>query len=221
MKKLIKEASESTLKSAIMNTPDAERKKFGQLLKDCAKELGYEYQFRKLKGAGVILSVFVVGGLILDIPWVTLQGIIPAVGIAIIDAKMMKEIYECARSKRKMEKTMQESKKVIRLTESELVGLVKQVIKEQTDERDLIRGVQRFLNEKFKLNLEVDGKTGPNSDTEKAIMKYQGLIKCYPTDGVWGPNTWEKMSGPDRKRLKELVAEEGGILDQLMNKLGF
>lgn len=111
-------------------------------------------------------------------------------------------------------------KKVIRLTESDLQRIVKRVINEQTEERDFIRGIQRFLNEKLKLNLEVDGKTGPNSDTEKAIMKYQRLINCYPADGVWGPNTWEKMSAPDRKKLKDMIAEEGGLLDQFINWLG-
>jgi hypothetical protein len=110
-------------------------------------------------------------------------------------------------------------KKVIRLTESDLTKIVNKVIKEQTEERNFIKGIQNFLNSKG-AKLTVDGKTGPNSQTEKAIMAYQNKIGVYPTDGQWGPNTWEKMPEKDRVLLKKLIAQEGGLIDVFLNKIG-
>ena len=68
--------------------------------------------------------------------------------------------------------------KVIRLTEADLTKIVKMVIKEQGEDRKLTMAVQKFLNDKNVMNagLEVDGLTGPNSQTEKAIMKLQGML---------------------------------------------
>ena len=82
-------------------------------------------------------------------------------------------------------------KKIVRLTESDLKKIVTRVISEQSEERKLTMAVQNFLNDKKVLNagLEPDGKTGPNSLTEKAIMKLQDILKIYPTDGKWGEET--------------------------------
>ncbi len=79
--------------------------------------------------------------------------------------------------------------KVIRLTEADLTKIVKRVIKEESEERKLTRAVQKFLNDVMNAGLEVDGLTGPNSQTEKAIMKLQGMLGIYPTDGKWGEVT--------------------------------
>ena len=80
------------------------------------------------------------------------------------------------------------AKKIIRLTEADLTNLVKRVISEQSEERKYTTAVQKFLNDKRILNakLEEDGRTGPNSQTEQVIMKLQGMLGVYPTDGVWG-----------------------------------
>jgi peptidoglycan hydrolase-like protein with peptidoglycan-binding domain len=110
-------------------------------------------------------------------------------------------------------------KKVIRLTESDLTNIIKKVITEQTDERNFIKGVQKFLNTKG-AKLVVDGKTGPNSQTEKAIMDYQSKIGVSDVDGVWGPNTWEKMPSKDKTLLKDFVAKEGGVIDRFLNWIG-
>ena len=110
-------------------------------------------------------------------------------------------------------------KKVIRLTESDLTNIVKKVISEQTDERNFIKGVQKFLNTKG-AKLIIDGKTGPNSQTEKAIMNYQSKIGVDDVDGVWGPNTWEKMSPKDKQLLKDFIAKEGGVIDRFLNWIG-
>lgn len=113
-------------------------------------------------------------------------------------------------------------KKIIRLTESELVSVVKSVLKEQQDyiEHQFIRAVQTFLNEKINANLKVDGLTGRNSKTEQAIAKYQEKIGSYPTDGIWGKDTWSKMPEKDKKRLEYLVSKEGGLIDMFLNWIG-
>ena len=82
-------------------------------------------------------------------------------------------------------------KKIIKLTEADLTNLVKRVISEQSEERKYTTAVQKILNDKRILNakLEEDGRTGPNSQTEQVIMKLQGMLGVYPTDGVCGPDT--------------------------------
>lgn len=109
------------------------------------------------------------------------------------------------------------AKKIVRLTENDLVRIVRNVINEQSEEAKFIRGVQNFLNQKINAGLVVDGKTGPNSKTAQAIKKYQSMIGLYPADGVWGFNTWEQMPEKDQKLLKSLIAQEGGIIDRFLN----
>jgi hypothetical protein len=118
-------------------------------------------------------------------------------------------------------------KKVIRLTENELAGLVKRVITEQNLERDFVRAIQRFLISKKitgdnRQPLMVDGKTDNNltSQTAQAISKYQAAIGCRRNDGVWGDETWDKMPPKDRQQLEDFVADEGGPIDQFMNWIG-
>jgi hypothetical protein len=95
------------------------------------------------------------------------------------------------------------------------------LINEQDDSQNhtFIRGVQRFLNERFRAGLKIDGLSDNNlkSDTAKAIAKYQSKLGVYPTDGVWGRNTWAKMAPKDKQRCEDLVAEEGGIIDEFIN----
>ena len=117
-------------------------------------------------------------------------------------------------------------KKIIRLTESDLYNVVNKVIQEQVEEANIIKGVQNFLNKKINANLidsgilVVDGKTGPNSQTSKAIEKYQHSIGVNPTDGVWGSNTYRKMPKEDKEMLKDSMAEEGDILDKILHRIG-
>jgi peptidoglycan hydrolase-like protein with peptidoglycan-binding domain len=81
--------------------------------------------------------------------------------------------------------------KVIRLTEDDLTKIVKRVMKEQSEERKHTLAVQKFLNDKRILNAKLveDGKTGPYSETEKAITKLQEILGVIPTDGTWGEQT--------------------------------
>jgi hypothetical protein len=112
------------------------------------------------------------------------------------------------------------AKKIIRLTESELAKVIGKVITEQSEERNMTKAVQKFLNKIMRAGLVEDGKTGRNSATEAAISKYQSKIGVYPADGTWGENTWKKMPERDRKLLKDLMAKEGGPIDTFLNWLG-
>lgn len=110
--------------------------------------------------------------------------------------------------------------KVIRLTESDLQRIVKKVITEQTEERNFIRAIQQFLNIRMKAGLTLDGRTGPNSQTEQAIEKYQSKIGVPNVDGVWGVETWNKMPINDKRLLKKLVAQEGDLIDKFLHWIG-
>jgi peptidoglycan hydrolase-like protein with peptidoglycan-binding domain len=110
------------------------------------------------------------------------------------------------------------AKKVIRLTEADLAKVIKRVITEGSEERNMTRAIQKFLNKTMRAGLVEDGKTGPNSATEAAISKYQSKIGVYPSDGTWGENTWNKMPPQDKKQLQDLVADEGGLIDKVLNR---
>ena len=113
------------------------------------------------------------------------------------------------------------AKKIIRLTEADLRNIVSKVITEQSEERKFTKILQKFLNKKYPdLKLVEDGKTGAGSQTEKAIQRYQRDLGVYPQDGVWGPETANKMPSSDLKTLKKISAEEGDIFDKLIHWLG-
>jgi peptidoglycan hydrolase-like protein with peptidoglycan-binding domain len=120
------------------------------------------------------------------------------------------------------------AKKIIRLTENDLTNLVKRVISEQNVDRQYVKAIQRFLNSKKitgdkGIPLFVDGATDNNltSQTAQALSKYQRAIGCRSTDGIWGEETWSKMPSNDQKQLKQLVADEGGLMDKFLNWIGF
>lgn len=98
------------------------------------------------------------------------------------------------------------------------------LINEQDEDptHEYIRAVQRFLNDKIKAGLVVDGLTDNNmkSKTAQAIAKLQNQMGVYPVDGVWGPDTWEKLSKEDKKKLEDLVAEEGGLINRFLHWIG-
>jgi hypothetical protein len=51
-------------------------------------------------------------------------------------------------------------------------------------------------------------------------MNYQSKIGVDDVDGVWGPNTWEKMSPKDKQLLKDFIAKEGVFIDRFLNWIG-
>ena len=106
-------------------------------------------------------------------------------------------------------------KKIIKLTESDLTRVVKRVINEQMYHREHVYRIQAFLNKRINAGLELDGRTGRNSKTADAIAKYQEMIGVYPTDGTWGDKTYSKMPEKDKIMLKNIVANEYGVHEDL------
>ena len=108
-----------------------------------------------------------------------------------------------------------------------------EILKEQEEvlRSNHILAVQDFLNQTQGTKLMLDGKTGPGSETEKAIKNYQSKIKYYPTDGKFGPDTIAKMKIKDPRnfeKFEELAAKHGDFIEKgthLLNKglkaLGF
>jgi hypothetical protein len=108
------------------------------------------------------------------------------------------------------------------------------LVNEQDDRMDhtYVRGIQRFLNEKLKIHLKVDGLTDNQgkSETAKAIMRYQDILNNFMSknnkykeplivNGVFGEKTYGFMPQNDKNRLDDLVAEEGGIINQFTHWL--
>jgi peptidoglycan hydrolase-like protein with peptidoglycan-binding domain len=112
------------------------------------------------------------------------------------------------------------SKKIIKLTESDLTRIVKRVIAEQED-NNYKKAIQCFLNKKgikddSGQSLKIDGSIGnyPKSKTAQAIHNYQSKIGVYPADGVWGENTMSKMPNRDKEMFKQCVSDYGDIFDK-------
>ena len=118
--------------------------------------------------------------------------------------------------------------KIIRLTEKDLTKLVKRVIKEQSEmtNYNYNMAVQCFLNKKgIKDNsgqiLKMDGSIGnyPKSKTAQAIVKYQSMIGATD-DGVWGPDTMDKMPEADKTIYKQCKSDNGDIFDKVVHGFG-
>jgi len=108
-----------------------------------------------------------------------------------------------------------ERERILNLHES---ATKKQYLSEQTPRADVIRPIQCFLNKVLGINIEVDGMTGP--DTEGAITDFQRSRDVYPSDGVWGPITAEKMTEEDREVMRSCKSEEGDLIDKFLGFLG-
>lgn len=128
--------------------------------------------------------------------------------------------------------------RIIKLTESDLKKLIKNIIEEETNKKKVQpinedeitynynMGIQCFLNKKgIKDNagqpLKMDGSIGrlPNSKAAQAISKYQISIGV-DGDGVWGPDTMGKMPPKDKQMFKACVAEHGDLFDKGLHFLG-
>jgi len=89
------------------------------------------------------------------------------------------------------------------------------------------RAIQCFLNKKGIKDdagqpLKIDGSIGnyPNSKSAQAIARYQEKLGVYPVDGVWGPDTMEKMPPKDVAMYKDCKSEYGDIIDKGLHMLG-
>jgi len=90
-------------------------------------------------------------------------------------------------------------------------------LREQQEEQKQTKTIQNFLNTRLKANLKVDGIVGPS--TKQAIEKYQQIIGVYPTDGVWGQDTYDKMPKNDKKIYDDYLNAQGDIIDKVLNLL--
>lgn len=113
------------------------------------------------------------------------------------------------------------------ITESQYNKLLESVISEQPEYYKFNMAIQCFLNKKGVKDdagqiLKMDGSIGnyPQSKSAQAISKYQSMIKVYPADGVWGPQTEGKMPPGDVKIFKACKAEHGDIFDKGAHFLG-
>ncbi len=97
------------------------------------------------------------------------------------------------------------------------------VILEQTDDLNLNKALQCFLTKKGLKDskgqaLVIDGMAGKS--TQEALSKYQSSIGIYPADGVFGPNTSNKMPSKDKEVFKQCSSEYGNLLDKALHWLG-
>ena len=111
-----------------------------------------------------------------------------------------------------MKKYIFTESQIKKIINSQMAGTQQTQINEQNYERNKIKAVQEFLNARLKTipkfkQLSIDGRTGRNSTTEEAIMMYQGIIRVYPTDGVWGPDTEEKMPPKEKEVFDKMVSK--------------
>jgi hypothetical protein len=118
------------------------------------------------------------------------------------------------------------AKKIIKLTESDLMNIVKRVISEQDENYKINMAIQCFLNKKgikddSGQSLKLDGSIGrlPNSKSAQAIATYQGKIGVEQ-DGVWGYNTNTKMPSKDKEIYKQCISEHGDLFDKGLHLLG-
>jgi hypothetical protein len=97
------------------------------------------------------------------------------------------------------------------------------LVNEQNEPVEFKKAIQCFLNKKgFKDDsnqpLKVDGLLA--GKTKEALTKYQSKIGVYPTDGVWGPVTQNKMPKNDVQIFKQCISDEGDIIDKGLHMFG-
>jgi hypothetical protein len=97
-------------------------------------------------------------------------------------------------------------------TESQLKNIIKTQINEQTEEMNFKKAVQCFLNKLYKTNISVDGYHGEK--TEILIKKLQTSRGVWPVDGIWGPDTYNKLKPNEIEVLESCVSEYGDIVDK-------
>lgn len=112
-------------------------------------------------------------------------------------------------------------KKIIRLTESDLVRIVNKVISEQKESSQVMKAKQYYLKKHGYANgipdFKVDGVYG--DATEKAIQNFQAKLGVWPQDGRWGEETFKKMNAGQMKMYKQYVADFGGVIDKFTHSI--
>ena len=96
------------------------------------------------------------------------------------------------------------------------------LVTEQNESPELKKGIQCFLNKKGHRDdknqpLKVDGNLGDS--TKQSLSKYQSKIGVT-ADGVWGPETQNRMPDSDVKIFKDCVSQEGSFIDKGLHFMG-
>lgn len=95
------------------------------------------------------------------------------------------------------------------LTETQIKKVVDTILQEQTDRQSLNAAVQCFLNQVIMANLVVNGKAGPGSITDKALMIFQqrkvNKGAKIDVDGTWGEATQGTLTPEENKIWKKCV----------------
>ena len=152
MRNLILEATQSELVAAHDNASEGVRDSFKELLRKCAKDHDFLEQFETHIRARKTLIAIMIGGLIFQMPEIII-GAGGSLGIiSLVDRKKLVDIYKCALIERKKQKTIKESKKVIRLTESDISRLVKKVIKEEDESQMSRKSFRDFSDYQYELD---------------------------------------------------------------------
>jgi len=106
----------------------------------------------------------------------------------------------------------------IRKLKIQAINEANQRILNEQPHRDAVIKIQKFLNAKKITGdngkpLEEDGLTciDLSCQTAQAISEYQSSICVWPAEGVWGPDTMEKMPKED----KELLESFGSWFERL------
>ena len=106
----------------------------------------------------------------------------------------------------------------IRKLKIQAINEANQRILNEQPHRDAVIKIQKFLNAKKITGdngkpLEEDGLTciDLSCQTAQAISEYQSSIGVWPAEGVWGPDTMEKMPEED----KELLDSFGSWFERL------
>lgn len=108
-------------------------------------------------------------------------------------------------------------------TETQIKKMVDDVVNEQSEDlRSTVRTVQCFLNKVMNAKLQIDGLTGPNSETEKALKTFQTqknkMGNNIDVDGVWGYNT-QKTLTPQEQQIWKNCLRQYTITEGQLNEL--
>jgi hypothetical protein len=108
-------------------------------------------------------------------------------------------------------------------TETQIKKVVDDVVSEQSEDiRSTIRTVQCFLNQVINANLKIDGLTGPNSETEKALKVFQQQKNkqgfSVMVDGKWGYRTQQTLTSQEQKIWNNCLRQQV-VNEQQINEL--
>jgi len=135
---------DSTINS-FMSLENGEKMKWEEAIKQCMDELGFTKEFKSQKKIVLYFAALAAAGIALNIVAVVAMAALGTGFLGYADKGMITKVIKCAREKRKMDSSssttdntptddtqIQESKnkKTIRLSESELIRVIKKIIKE-------------------------------------------------------------------------------------------